>query len=825
MADYSDLLAGNPYFQPAPRSNLSTIGSMLANLGAGIAGAGSSGQPWMAGIAPGAAMASNAVAKQKEQDELEEARRFQMGLHLQQLKQLQDDRDLKNKGIAALVAANGGGPTPDANPSAVPGGGMNVQPNPVQMGPRAPVQGGGVNDNNIGNVRPPGASTGFQQPPDFDSGVGLTIANARSYPRTYNGGQPMTLAQIGAHWAPVGSADDPTGLNKNWVPNVAKLSGLDPNAPLDLNDPATATAFVRGIHGAEKGPQAMKSPEAYASGIAKGLPGFQIPGMPTPAGMAGASPMPSGGLPPGASIGLPPELAAPAASPVLPPYMPIPGMPSAPTPPVPTAGMPQQPTVVQGDSTSPTPQIIPAQYTPPPALPAPGAPPKVPRPTQLPPAEANVLNNLLMTRAITPEQFLAQKNKRLDEIHHDDQTAATEAWKQQNENYRFNRGLAEKADTYRPLTPPEARQLGLPENVQYQLNTKTNKVEPMSNTKQARFADITDTNGQIIGKRNLDTNEYHPVQPVVGAGLSIDPNLKGDEVYQALTDQGGGPKANEVRGIVEGRLPLPSAQSRIPDAILTRKLAFQADPSLTDATHAQRMKTLTDLNSGKPNTAGYQLQAQGTLYNHIAKALDLNQQINNSPYPLVNRALNAVGAGEGDPRLAAIRVTLGKVNAEGEKAFEGKTTVSGLAKAEQDLHDTMGTPAFAAAARAYIELVNGQQTQLLGRLNRGLGYKPGDQRALTLDNPEILTPDAKDSLARVLAQTQPNKADNSKLMDAGKQMLGAKAPEAPKQEAAPTTNYPTPSPGSIKALQMSPTRREEFDKMFGPGAAEKALGK
>jgi hypothetical protein len=167
---------------------------------------------------------------------------------------------------------------------------------------------------------------------------------------------------------------------------------------------------------------------------------------------------------------------------------------------------------------------------------------------------------------------------------------------------------------------------------------------------------------------------------------------------------------------------------------------------------------------------------------------------------------------QGDPRLAALQVVLGKVNAEGEKAFEGKTTVSGLTKAAEDLKATMGTPAFAGAVRAYMKLVEGQQTQLIGRINRGLGYKPGDPGYITQDNPQILTPDARESLQRVIAQTQPNPADNSKLMDKGKELLGAPprpqvGPPAPtpqqQQQAAPSPQQGAAPPGSLAMPQKT----------------------
>ena len=122
--------------------------------------------------------------------------------------------------------------------------------------------GGGVNPNNIGNVRPNGQSTGFQQPATLEDGIRLTVNNARAYPAAYNGGQPMTLTQIGQRWAPKGDgANDPD----QWARNVASIGGLDPNQPIDLNNPQIAAQFARGVHGAEKGANVALPVQAYHS--------------------------------------------------------------------------------------------------------------------------------------------------------------------------------------------------------------------------------------------------------------------------------------------------------------------------------------------------------------------------------------------------------------------------------------------------------------------------------------------------------------------------------------------------------------------------------
>lgn len=129
---------------------------------------------------------------------------------------------------------------------------------------------GSPNPNNIGNVRPVGSNTGFQQPASFDDGVRLAVNNVKAYPQAFNNGQPMTLVQIGQRWAPKGDgANDPN----QWAANVAAIGGLDPNQPLDLNDPVTAAKFARGVHGAEWGQAALKDPAVYTAALTNpGIP-------------------------------------------------------------------------------------------------------------------------------------------------------------------------------------------------------------------------------------------------------------------------------------------------------------------------------------------------------------------------------------------------------------------------------------------------------------------------------------------------------------------------------------------------------------------------
>ena len=181
-------------------------------------------------------------------DKLDANDRIQIG---NAIKSVADNITAENRAAEAVVKA-GGTPGPTDDTSA---------PQYLQRG-RSYNAGGQPNPNNIGNVRPVGSSTGFQQPPSFDEGVALAVSNVRAYQSKFNGGAPMTLLQVGQRWAPKGDgANDPA----QWAKNVAAGGGLPVDRPLNFNDPDVATRFARGVHTAEWGRN--RPLDAYAPGV------------------------------------------------------------------------------------------------------------------------------------------------------------------------------------------------------------------------------------------------------------------------------------------------------------------------------------------------------------------------------------------------------------------------------------------------------------------------------------------------------------------------------------------------------------------------------
>lgn len=91
----------------------------------------------------------------------------------------------------------------------------------------------------------------------------------------------------------------------------------------------------------------------------------------------------------------------------------------------------------------------------------------VPRP-QLPAEDAARLTQAVRMRQITPQQADAEASRIIGDLHNRQQTMATEGWKQQVENWRFNRGLDTEgeyvrgADGIERFVPKSGRSAGMP---------------------------------------------------------------------------------------------------------------------------------------------------------------------------------------------------------------------------------------------------------------------------------------------------------------------------------------------------------------------------
>jgi len=223
------------------------------------------------------------------------------------------------------------------------------------------------------------------------------------------------------------------------------------------------------------------------------------------------------------------------------------------------------------------------------------------------------------------------------------------------------------------------------------------------------------------------------------AALDIDKNLKGEEVFAALPPA----DAAEIKSIIKGDNPIPSPQARTERAQKIRNLVFQAaGEGFTDVTHATRMKTRLSLASSQQGSFGSILTSQGQLFNHMAEGIKTADELNNNPYPLLNKGLNALGMAQGDPRPSNLKVTTNRINGELDRFFTGGVpTVSGLAEARDELNNWTSPDQFIQAVGKLTKLVKGRQVELAHQINRGLGYKKDDPNYFDIETD--MTPETK----------------------------------------------------------------------------------
>jgi len=107
--------------------------------------------------------------------------------------------------------------------------------------PNAPV-------NNPGNLRPVGASTGFQQYGSPEEGLAAADKNLKIYGEKHG---INTLRGVILRWAPPADKND----TESYIKTVAQKVGLDPDQKIDLSDPVQRHVISGAMFTVEKGPK------------------------------------------------------------------------------------------------------------------------------------------------------------------------------------------------------------------------------------------------------------------------------------------------------------------------------------------------------------------------------------------------------------------------------------------------------------------------------------------------------------------------------------------------------------------------------------------
>jgi hypothetical protein len=114
----------------------------------------------------------------------------------------------------------------------------------------APPQTGGVNQFNVGNLRPVGSSTGFQQPSSYEEGIKSMDDNLKVYGTKH---KINTLRGVISRYAPPADKNDTEG----YIKFVAEKTGLKPDQEIDLTNPAVRHVISGPMILMEKGGKAI----------------------------------------------------------------------------------------------------------------------------------------------------------------------------------------------------------------------------------------------------------------------------------------------------------------------------------------------------------------------------------------------------------------------------------------------------------------------------------------------------------------------------------------------------------------------------------------
>lgn len=123
--------------------------------------------------------------------------------------------------------------------------GSGGAPSQPAAGGQAPL---GIRNNNPGNLRPVGSSTGFQQFNTMQEGMAALDANLQSYGQKGRD----TIRKVISAWAPPSEND-----TEAYIATVSKRLGIPPDAQLDMNNPLTRQVLGSAIALHENGSRVL----------------------------------------------------------------------------------------------------------------------------------------------------------------------------------------------------------------------------------------------------------------------------------------------------------------------------------------------------------------------------------------------------------------------------------------------------------------------------------------------------------------------------------------------------------------------------------------
>lgn len=156
-----------------------------------------------------------------------------------------------------------------------------------------------------------------------------------------------------------------------------------------------------------------------------------------------------------------------------------------------------------------------------------------------------------------------------------------------------------------------------------------------------------DSNGSWVAKPAPLAQSANGAPGSVFAIKAIPGDLQGND-YLSAAQQLSPSAANQIKGIVEGRLQLPPATTRNPEQLAIRDGALQAFPNVAQYDYPAIQKTRESATSG---TLSKSNNAINTALGHVATLAEKASALDNSSLPVWNTVANAADNATGGKAL------------------------------------------------------------------------------------------------------------------------------------------------------------------------------
>jgi hypothetical protein len=248
---------------------------------------------------------------------------------------------------------------------------------------------------------------------------------------------------------------------------------------------------------------------------------------------------------------------------------------------------------------------------------------------------------------------------------------------------------------------------------------------------------------------------------------TVSPDLTGEDYLNSLKQQDPA-LAAQVKAVSEGRLPMPPASARAPNAQRLIQAVSQYDPEgVSNIQDGSRKRLFTSFTAGEDAN---QLKSLNTVMGHLGKLQNTAAALNNSSYPMLNSFLNSVSLNTGEDAVSNFNVAKKAVADELSTVLKGRATEGEVKRWNEAINAAQSPKQLQGAIETAVDLIEGRMQALGNKYEAGMNYKYKTNGGITLLSPE--------------AQQMYNKIKSTSIVD-GK-------PKAQQQPAAPAQPAATP---------------------------------